>query len=182
MLLNRNTLIALMLLAVTTAFSTAIMAADATPTKFVGTYAFSNNDPGNITASTTLHKDGTTSTIEPNMFSDDLNNSYNGRRNTPRQGVWRKVGIKKVRVTQLSFLSGGESHDYFTGGENDGVILKLSFLLVFDKPVNGVLMTYKVRELLYEIFLQNQNPTTDDPVRVIELPEVLGKAYRLSAK
>lgn len=111
------------------------------------------------------------------MFSDDLNGDYMGRRETPRQGVWRKVGDNKLRITQLAFLTGVQSHDY----SPDGVIMKISWLMVFDKLAKGVSMSYTASKILIEIFLPNQNPTTDEPVQVFEAPGG-GKGYRLLAK
>ena len=180
MLTNRRTFITLVLLAVTTAFSTAILA-DATPKKFEGTYFFSPDGSDNITASATLHRGGTITVIEPNMFGGDLDNAAGARRNTPRLGVWRQVGVRKLRVTQMSFFSGVQTHEYFTGDENTGTIAKWSFLMVFDMPVEGVPMSYTAKEVSVEIFLPDADPNTADPIDVIEIP-VAGKGYRLLAK
>jgi hypothetical protein len=175
-----NGVLVLVLLALTSAFSTAALAdekrSSATPSKFVGTYAYRNQE-GNISDITTLHKDGTSSTVSAIMYSDDLNGPFMGRRVTPRQGVWRVVGKNKVRNTQLAFLTGVQSHDYLP----DGVIMKISWLMNFDAPVKGELMGYTVNEIRYEIFLPSQNPTTDEPVQLNEF-ETDGRAYRLLAK
>jgi hypothetical protein len=177
MFTNRKTLITLVLLAFTAAFAAAPIAGEdnsskAWSTKFAGTYFYESG------AITTIHADGTSSTVGSKMFSDDTVESRGGRRETPRQGVWRMVNANTIRVTQLAFLTAQYSHDYVP----DGIIEKISWTMKFDREVNGVFPSYTAKNILFEIFLQGQNPTIDEPVGVLPIIDVGLKGYRLQAK
>lgn len=174
MLLNRKTFTALMLLAITTAFSTISIAdgnsSRAAPSKFVGTFY------GGKGKTITHHADGTMSLVDANMFSDDPVLATGGRRSTPFQGVWRKVGKNSIQVTSLSFVTEIAGHRYLP----DGFIVKVSWLATFDDPVKGISPGYTSTNVVSEIFYPTQNPITDDPILIVDQPD--GRGYRLIAE
>lgn len=141
----------------------------AAPMKYVGTY-FSNE------GSVTFHSDGTMSNVTAEMFSDDPNNQTAGRKETPRRGVWRKVGRNKFQVTMISYVTEIVGHNY----RPDGFILKVKWLAVFDRPVKGVSPGYTAVNIVAEGFLPDQNPLTDEPRFVLPQPD--RGAYRLIAE
>jgi hypothetical protein len=161
----QKALITLMLLVFTAAFATGSMADDpndsaAAPMKFVGTYYSLAG------AVTTVHSDGTLSNVHSNMFSDSPDTAFGGRKITGAKGVWRVVGPNTIRQTYLRFATEAFGHNY----QPDGVILKVSWEAVFDKPVQGRSPGYHIDTITTEVFFPVQNPITDDPVLVIETP------------
>jgi hypothetical protein len=172
----QKTLITLMLLVFTAAFATAPMAENgnssrATPMKFVGTFY------GEDSRIVSYHSDGTLSLVNANMFSDDPNSVTAGRRSTPQLGVWRKVDKNTIKATSLSFIMEIGSHNY----DPSGLIVKTTWLAIFDDRVNGVFSGNTAVNITAEIFLPSQNPTSDDePVAVVTLPDSRG--YRLTVE
>ena len=170
----QKTLITLMLLVFTAAFAAAPMADNgnssrATPMKFVGTFY------GEGSRVITYHSDGTVSLVNADMFSDDPNLETGGRRSTPFLGVWQKVDDDTIKATTLSFLTEIAGHNY----DPDGVIVKTSWLARYDDPVNGVSPGYTtVGDGLVEVFLPDQNPTSDEPILVVTVPP--GRGDRLN--
>jgi hypothetical protein len=59
------------------------------------------------------------------MFTEDLNTPSAGRKTTPQQGVWRKVGTNKIQVTTLSFATEQLGHNYTPNGVSAGVKARL---------------------------------------------------------
>lgn len=174
---NRKTIIVLVLLALTAAFSTASnttyygkQSSRAAPINFVGTFYGENS------RTITYHSDGTMSLVLADMFSDDPTLISAGRRQTPFLGVWRKVDVNKIRVTSLSFVTEAFGHRYGP----DGLILKTKWLAIFDDPVKGISPSYTAVNVVVEVFSPDQNPTSDEPVIVVPLPN--SRAYRLKAE
>ncbi|MEH6617658.1 MAG: hypothetical protein V7699_07445 [Porticoccus sp.] len=168
MFANRKTIIALLLLAVTAALSTASISTNygekssqAAPALFQGTY-YTVND-GTIGGTITFHSDGTVSSIVADMFGFAEGRQF--RRSTPSQGVWRKVNNNSIQVTTTVFFTEQNGDHY----DPDGLIVKVKFLAVFDDPVKGITPGYKSRNLVAEVFVSSQNPNTDTPVSIIEL-------------
>ena len=124
----------------------------------------------------TYHSDGTMTLVSADMFSDDPELVTAGRRSTPFLGVWRKVGENKIQVTSLSFVTEAFGHNYHP----DGFILKTVWVAVFDEPVNGVSPGYMAVNTVAEVFLPDQNPTSDDPISVLPVAET--RAHRLVAE
>ena len=173
---NRNSLIALVFLIFAVAFTTAPEAlggnsSRATPMKFVGTFVA---DSGRLIC--TYNSDGTVFLVTADMFTEDMNAPTGGRKTTPWQGAWRKVGDNKIQVTLLSFATEPFGHNY----NANGLIFKTKWLAEFDDPVKGVSPGYTVTNVVLEGYLPNQNPNTDTPVFSDYLPD--GSAYRLLAE
>ena len=171
---NRKTVIVLILLAATAAFSTASISTNyggkpsqASPIKFVGTYY---SEGGQVV---TYNADGTVTLVVANMFSDDASNQSGGRKITPFLGVWRKVGDNKIQVTTLGFATEQLGHNY----NANGYIFKTKWVAVFDHPVKGVSPGYSAVNILIEGFLPSQNPVTDEPVFTLPLENT--RAIRL---
>jgi hypothetical protein len=166
MRINGKTLPKIMLLLFSVAFATAPMASDgnsskASPQKFVGTFY------GESSRTITYHSDGTMSLVDANMFSDDPNLLTAGRRTTPFQGVWKKVGHNSIRVTTLNFATEIAGHNYIS----DGFTLKTSWTAVYDAPVNGSSPGYTATEVTVEGFAVGANPITGESVFVLSLPD-----------
>ena len=171
---NQKTIIALMLLAVTAAFSTASISTNyggkpskATPIKFAGTFYGDNSRIINYNA------DGTATLVIADMFTDDINTPSAARKTTPMLGVWRKVDANKIQVTMLSFATEQFGHNF----NANGYVFKTSWLAIFDDPVHGVSPGYTAVNIVVEGYLPDQNPLTDDPAFVLPLPD--GRADRL---
>jgi hypothetical protein len=177
---NRKTVVALVLLAITAAFSTASIStnygndpAKVSPVSFVGTY-YTSRDEATIGGMTTFHSDGTVSGVTADMFS--FADEQGNRRTTPLLGVWRKTGHHKIQVTSTFFMTEEFGDNYNPGG----LVVRISYLAVFDKTVKGLARGYEVRNLVAEAFLPTQNPNTDTPVAVIELAG--GGGFRIRAE
>jgi hypothetical protein len=172
----QKALTTLMLLVFTAAFAAGSMAdnrnaSKAAPMKFVGTYYSLG---GGLS---TFHADGTMSAVTSLMFSEDPDNSFQGRKATPSRGAWRVVGPNAIRVTAIRFLTEAFGHNYLP----DGVIVKSIWEAVFDEPVQGRSPGFHVDTITSEIYLPDQNPLTDEPVLVLEFPGGDG-AYRIEAE
>ena len=173
---NSKTVIALILLAATAVFSTASISTNyggkpsqATPIKFVGTFYA---EGGRVVS---YHSDGTLTLVNADMFSDDPTLVTGGRKTTPFLGIWRKVGARKIQAMSLDFATEAFGHNY----GDAGFILKTTWTAIFDKPVNGVSPGYTtVGDTVVEVFLPDQNPTSDVPVSVITVPA--GRGDRLT--
>jgi hypothetical protein len=133
--------------------------------KVVGTY-FSEN--------------GGTTTFQPlGTFSwvvGEFAETSDFRRVTPSQGAWRKVGKKTFKVTTIFFLTEQYGDEY----KPSGLIVKVRFLAEFDDPVNGKFPGYRSFNGVAEAFLTTQNPTSDEPYAVTELPD--SRWYRIVAE
>ena len=138
--------------------------------KYVGTYY---SDNGQMV---TLHSDGTQTTLSASMFSDDPT-VRGGRRTTIAQGVWRKVGKNEIQITNIRFYTESFGHNY----QPNGVILKATFVAVFDKLVQGQFPGFTVGNVLIELFQPDQNPVTDEPVGEVTLTDGY-RAYRLETE
>ena len=132
------------------------------PMKFVGTY-YGLSGAG---ALVTLHSDGTMSAVSSDMFSDDLSNSFQGRKATPSRGVWQVIGENTVRVTAIRFLTEASGHNFVP----DGVIMKNSWEAVFDKPVHGRSPGYTSGDVSSKFYLPGANPFSDEPVFELVTP------------
>jgi hypothetical protein len=171
---NNKTIIALVLLAVTAAFSTASVSTNyGTPGKFQGTY-YNSPDGRGVTGVITIHADGTVSSVLGDMFA--FSAARDNRRSTPARGVWRKVGTNKIRVTIAFFLTEQFGDAYSEGG----VIARVSFLAEFNRPEKGRYPGYTTTDVVAEAFLPTQNPNTDAPISVMHLGD--GMAYRMEPK
>ena len=183
---NRKAVLALVIVAFTSVFSTASISTnygkkpgEAAPTNFVGTY-YTVID-GVITGGVvTLHSDGTVSSVVADMF--ELTEGRAGRRSTSSRGVWRKLGNNEVRVTTTFFFSGLPTDDEPDGvyGQ-DGLIVKVTYRAIFEANKKGVSPGYDSRDLVAEIFVPTQNPNTDTPVSIVELGDT-GGGYRMVAE
>jgi hypothetical protein len=172
----QKALITLMLLVFTAAFAAGSMAdngnaSKAAPMKFVGTYYSLG---GGLS---TFHADGTMSSVTSLMFSDDPENSFQGRKATPSRGAWEVVADNTIRVTGIRFLTEPFGHNYLP----NGVIVKSTWEAVFDEPVQGRSPAYHVDIITSKIFLSDQNPLTDEPVLVLEFPGSEG-SFRVEAE
>lgn len=175
MFANRKTLIALLLLAATAAFSTASIStnygssnSNGSSGSFVGAYVVANG------GMTTFHSDGTLSGIQSNMFSFEAARDY--RRTTPSQGVWHNLGKNKVQATTILYLTeqNGDAYDPF------GLLVKVSYVAEFDKPVKGKSPGYTTSNVTAEVFSPGSNPNVDAPIYTTQLQGV--QAYRLQSE
>ena len=122
--------------------------------KFVGTF-FADN--GRLIC--TYNSDGTVFLVVADMFTEDLNTLTAGRKTTPWQGGWRKVGDNEIQITLLSFATEPLGHNY----NANGVIFKTKWLATFDDPVKGVSHGYTVTNAVLEVYDPGQNPTAEAP-------------------
>lgn len=172
---TRNKVFAFLALAFTAAFAAAPSAlgdsvSRATPLKFAGTFF------GDNSRIITYNADGTVFLVLADMFTEDVTTPSAGRKTTPQQGVWRKVGANTIQVTTLSFATEQLGHNY----NANGFILKTKWLAIFDDPVKGVSPGYTAVNIVAEGFLPGQNPITDSPAFELQLPD--GRAERLPAE
>ena len=186
MLIDRKTVIALVILAFTAVFSTASISTNygkkpgkPAPTNFVGTY-YTVIDGVITGGAITLHSDGTVTSVVADMF--EFTEGRADRRSTPSHGVWRKLGNNEIRVTTTFFFSGIPTDDDPDGvyGE-DGLVVKVTYRAIFEGNKNGVSPGYDTRDLVAEVFLPTQNPNTDTPVSIVELGDS-GSGYRMLAE
>ena len=186
MLSKHKTVLALVILAFTAVFSTASISTNygknpgkAAPVNFVGTY-YTVIDGVTTGGVATLHSDGTVSSVLADMF--EFTEGRAGRRSTSSRGVWRKLSNNEVRITTTFFFSGVPTDDDPDGiyGQ-DGLIVKVTYLAIFEANKKGVSPGYDSRDLVAEVFLPTQNPNTDTPVSIVELGDN-GGGYRMVAE
>jgi hypothetical protein len=134
--------------------------------KYVGVYFV-------VDETLTINADGTQTTVNGNNFSEILRG---GRRSTVAKGVWRETGENEIVVTNIRFWTDTLGNEL----DPDGLILKITFTIAFDDPVNGTSQVFVVSNILTEFFQPNQNPVTDEPFAVVTL-EGGASGYRLEA-
>ena len=115
-----------------------------------------------------IRSDGTMEHVVADMFSRD------DRRVGPALGVWGRSGKNEIKVTWVRFATEQYGDNFYPNGQTT----RMSYKMLFDKPVRGRSNSYKVNGVLIELFSADQNPVTDEPMLSLEWPSS-STGYRL---